>query len=208
MTLFKNQYRIESARLKGYDYSAPGEYFVTICTRGMKEWFGEVYGRRMFRNSIGEIVYQLWRQIRENYCRVILDEFEVMPNHLHGIIILTECDRERRVVPNTETNDICGRDANIRVSTENNTKQRGGITGNNNPMLKPESISSIIRWFKGRVSFEIHKIEKEFAWHPRFHDHIIHNERELYAIRDYIHNNPAKWEEDRNNPEDNYYWMD
>lgn len=161
----------------------------------------------MIRNRVGDIVYGLWKQIPDFYGNVQLGEFQVMPNHLHGIIVLTECDRERRVVCNDDTNDVPRREANIRVSTENNFKQRGGVTGRHNPMLTSASLSRIIRWFKGRASFEIHKMEKEFAWHARFHDHIIRNERKFNAICDYIRHNPAKWEEERNNPAGTHYWM-
>jgi putative transposase len=73
-------------------------------------------------------------------------------------------------------------------------------------MLTRQSLSYIIRHYKGRVSFEIHKINPNFSWHPRFYDHIIRTEKSLNAIREYIQNNPAQWEYDRNDPTGLYNW--
>jgi REP element-mobilizing transposase RayT len=90
MTLFKNKYRIESARLKGYDYSSPGEYFVTICAGGMVECFGDVVDGKMKRNDVGEIVAEEWQRTQEIREKIMLDEWVVMPNHFHGIICIVE----------------------------------------------------------------------------------------------------------------------
>jgi len=105
-----------------------------------------------------------------------------MPNHIHGIVIIE--------------NQHC-RDAINGVSTDS-----GGITRAHNPMLSENSLSKIIRWYKGRCTFEVNKIQNtiHFAWQPRFYDHIIRNEKLLQKIREYIHNNPLKWGIDENNP--------
>jgi Transposase IS200 like. len=185
MTLFNNKYRIESARLKGYDYSSSGEYFVTICAGGMIEYFGNVVNGEIKRNDVGEIAHQMWMEIPNHNKNVMTDEFIIMPNHVHGIIVLCENDH--------------GRDAINRVST-------GGTTKSKNPMLMRQSLPYIIRQYKGRVSFEIHKTNSEFSWQSRFYDHIIRDEKGLNAIREYIHNNPAQWEYDRNDPSGLYNW--
>jgi|WetSurMetagenome_2_1015567.scaffolds.fasta_scaffold227713_2 putative transposase len=185
MTLFNNKYRIESARLKGYDYSSPGEYFVTICTGSMIECFGDVMYGEMKRNDVGEIAHQMWMNIPNHHEHAMLDEFIVMPNHVHGIVVLCENDHVR--------------DAINRVST-------GGTTKSKNPMLMRQSLPYIIRQYKGRVSFEIHKTNPDFFWQPRFYDHIIRDEKGLNAIREYIKNNPAQWEYDRNDPSELYKW--
>ncbi len=88
-----------------------------------------------------------------------------------------------------------GRDAINRVSTTN-----GGITGEHNPMGK-NTLGEIIRWYKGRSTFEIRKIYPDFQWQSRFYDHIIRTEESLYNIRNYIISNPGMWGKDRNNPE-------
>jgi putative transposase len=204
MTLYRNKYRIESRRLKGWDYGWAGKYFVTICTAGMNELFAKVRHAEMLRNDVGEIAYQTWTQSPEHHKHTYLDEFKVMPNHIHGIVVI-------RRHP--------GSDANIRVANKNMTIQpssdlgchstcRGGATGMYNPMVHSVSLSKAIRWFKGRASYEIHKIDTDFEWQPRFHDHIIRGESELNSIRQYIRNNPKQWEMDRNHPSGLANWLD
>ena len=127
----------------------------------------------------GRIARQIWQMIPEKFPHVKLDEFIVMPNHIHGIIEIT-----RDVVNLFPANTM------DRIDTTG-----GGITKKKNPMLTPASISYIIRWYKGRTSYEIHKMEnnKLFQWHGRYHDRIIRNEEELSAIRKYIQKNPENW---------------
>ena len=90
MTLFKNKYRIESARLPGYDYSQYGAYFVTIVTHNRENFFGEIVNGKMLLNEIGKIVLHCWNDLPNHYENIILDEFVIMPNHVHGIIIITD----------------------------------------------------------------------------------------------------------------------
>jgi REP element-mobilizing transposase RayT len=208
MTLFKNKYRIESSRLKGYDYSSLGEYFITIDSKSMVEWFGTVQSGQMVPNEVGHIVHQLWLNIPDSHDNVVLDDFVVMPNHVHGIIGLTELGTNRRVVCRDRKNDVVGRDANIRVSTGKISKQHGGATGERNPMLSQNSLSFIVRSYKGRVSYEIHKKHPDFAWQARFHDHIIRDNIELDRIREYIRENPGRWEEEKNSPSGLANWSD
>jgi REP element-mobilizing transposase RayT len=194
--------------LKGFDYSLPGEYFITIDTKGMAEWFGKVEHGQMVRNDIGEIAHQLWLDIPNIHENALLDDFVVMPNHVHGIIGLTEVGNNRRVVCRDGYNDVVGRDANIRVSTGNNIKQHGGATGAHNPMLSQYSLPFILRSYKGRATFEIHKQHRDFSWQARFHDHIIRSQQELDRIRKYILENPGRWEEDKNSPSESEEWTD
>lgn len=88
--LYKNKYRVESTRLKGYDYSSPGAYFITIVTKNRKCYFGDVENGKMILNEFGKIVNNYWKQIPKHFSYVILDEYIVMPNHIHGILILDE----------------------------------------------------------------------------------------------------------------------
>jgi putative transposase len=179
MTLFNNKYRIESGRLKGYDYSSPGEYFVTICTGGMIEYFGDVVDGEIKRNDVGEIVSEEWQRTQEIRNNVVLDEWVVMPNHFHGII----CIVEKSLVE---------------------TPRRGVST---RVTWKPNSLGSIINQFKSVSTKRIHTNGyPDFSWQPRFYDHIIRDEKGLNAIREYIHNNPAQWEYDRNDPSGLYNW--
>ena len=175
---FRGKYRIPSARLKGYDYASNGAYFITICTSDRCCFFGEIKNDDMSLNSVGEMVQKFWNAIPQHFPFIILDEMVVMPNHVHGVLWI---------------DNVNGRDAINRVST-------GGITGENNPMFH-ENISRVVRWYKGRCTFEINKKYPDinFGWQSRFHDHIIRNEKSLENIRCYIINNPNMWQRDRNN---------
>ncbi len=90
MTLFKNKYRIESARLKGWDYSSPGAYFVTIITKNRVCCFGDVENGFMHLNELGKIAKQCFEKIPEHFPFVSVDVFVIMPNHVHGIIIIND----------------------------------------------------------------------------------------------------------------------
>ena len=185
--LFQNKYRIKSTRLEHWDYSSNGAYYITICTKDRECYLGNVVNRKIELSGIGEIVKKYWCVIPIYFQHVSLDEFVIMPNHLHGIVVI-----------NNENN--C-RDAINRVSTGiDNQKRFGGITKNCNPMLS-KSLSTIIRWYKGRSTYEINKMQNQihFHWQPRFYESIIRNEKQLNAIREYIINNPLNWGIDRNN---------
>jgi len=174
-------------RIKGYDYSSNGYYFVTICTNGREDFFDDVRNGIMGLSVIGCIVTEFWQEIPEHFDNVELNEKIIMPNHIHGILKLKNWHFRR--------------DAINRVPTE----MPGGATGMHNPMGK-KTLGEIIRWFKGRVTYEIHKIGCDgFFWQSRFYDHIIRNNDELNRIRKYIQENPQKWEQNRNNPEN--LWM-
>lgn len=205
MPLYKNKYRIESTRLKDWDYSSNGYYYVTICTKNRENFFGEIKEGEMILSKTGMIADKFWCEIPDHFPFVILDEYIIMPNHIHGII---QIDRDgdtqnrrkdtiNRVFTNTSINDT--------MNTMNTKK--GGITKKNNPMLNPFSLSKIIRWFKGRVSFEINKSlnNLNFAWQSRFYDHIIRDEEDLTRIRDYIKSNPLNWNNDEENKKNNDY---
>ena len=281
MEKFQNKYRIPSARLQNWDYGSNGRYFVTICTADMQYHFGEVHDREMHLSESGILANMYWLQIPEKFPFVVLGEFVVMPNHMHGIIII---DGGISVGQDDGGNGggcgggnggngvgygdvdgygngdgglggfgglggLGGRDAINRVSTGPTTQpatatgpttqpatatatgpatttatqpgpatqpatqpamatqpqsptkpptqhQPGGITGDKNPMLY-DNLSRAIRWYKGRVAFEIHKINAGFAWQSRFHDHIIRDDKSFDRITNYIKNNPAKWSDDK-----------
>ncbi|PIP28508.1 MAG: transposase [Candidatus Moranbacteria bacterium CG23_combo_of_CG06-09_8_20_14_all_35_22] len=173
MQKYKNK---KQYRCKNYDYSQSGYYFVTICTKNREMFFGDVKNEEMKLSEIGLVAEKFWKETSVRFSIVNLNEYVVMPNHIHGII---------------EIGDD-GRNAPRRVPT--------GIQ----PLIK-NSLSSIINHFKGNVKKYCNKNNLEyFAWQPRFHDRIIRNDGELNRIREYIINNPRKWESDRNN-QDNLF---
>ncbi|MEM9271379.1 MAG: transposase [Cyanobacteria bacterium P01_F01_bin.143] len=174
MTLYKNKYRIESARCPNWDYTSNGYYFVTICTYNRQCFFGNVIAGKMQLSDMGLIIAQEWQKTSQIRANVQLDEWVVMPNHLHGIIIINN-------------------------SVE--TFRRNVSTTNKKSRLKPNSLGSIIGQFKSICTKRIWKMGfNDFRWQTRFYDNIIRDEESLHRIRQYIINNPAQWELDRNNP--------
>ena len=164
---FRNKYLILSSRLQNWDYSDNGYYFITICTKERKHYFGEIINHEMKLSNIGKITKQYWLEIPRHFSFVELDEFMVMPNHIHGIVIINNVHngRCRDVINHVSTGDI-------------NKNIYSKIT----PMNK-HSLGKIIRWFKGRTTFEIRKIKIIFFWQSRFYDHIIRSDKEFFRIR-------------------------
>ncbi len=183
---FQKQYRLPE-----YDYSKEGGYFITICTKNQEYYFGDIINDKMYLSEIGKIVRALWLEIPVKFKNVILDEWIIMPNHIHSIILKM----------NEPCKDYIN---NLNLINQIPTRFKSGIK--NNPMeLKEDTIEKIIRWFKGRVKFEAkHNGFKYFSWQSRFYDHIIRNEKSLNKIRQYIINNPLKWEVDKENPKNLY----
>ncbi len=184
MTLYKNKYRIECARCRNWDYSSNGYYFITICTHNREHFFGEVMADQMQLSLVGEIVaeeLQKTEQIRPN---VALDEWVVMPNHVHGIIIIKN-----------QPAHTSGETFHRNVSTTMTKK----------PRLTSNSLGSILGQYKSVCTKRIWEAGfDDFDWQERFYDHIIRDEEALNDIRAYIVNNPRKWELDKNNPANLY----
>lgn len=181
MTLFKDRYRIESSRLKGWDYSSQGFYFVTICTRNRECFLGDVKDGDVHLSAAGQIVAEEWQKTQQLRDNVILDQWVVMPNHLHGIIVIDgSVETPRWGVSDMET-------------------------GHRQAGQRPVStLGSIIGQFKSVCTKRVWAANHVFAWQTRFYDHIIRDEKSLNEIRGYILNNPMRWELDRNNPENLY----
>jgi len=184
MEKFKNKYTIKSSRLQGYDYSQNGMYFVTICTKDREHFFGEVKNETMNLSDVGKIANQFWQEIPKHFPFVNLDEFIVMPNHMHGIIEI--CNES----------NACRDEALPRLYSGRYPKM-------SEISPKPKSLSVIIGSFKSVVSKISNKKSSNiyFYWQSRFYDHIIRNDESLNKIREYIAINPKMWERDRNNLE-------
>lgn len=208
MTLFRNTYRVESVRLKGYDYSSNGAYFITICTKNMRSYFGRIQDGEMELSPIGQIAYNCWIQLFEAFPNAIMDEFIIMPNHMHGLIIIknegesTEAIHRvsTKIANNATPPTYTYRGIPIDPDDEHLflLPALGGITGKDNPMLSNHSIGKMIRWYKAKCTFAIrNELKKEFSWHTRFYDHIVRNETDMNRIRTYINNNPANFYKDK-----------
>lgn len=186
---FKNKYRIESVRLKNWDYGWNASYFVTICTQNRICFFGNVVDGEMILNDIGEIANDCWLQIPNHFPFVKLGAHVVMPNHVHGIVVIDKPDdghNEKRETPNVET-------PKLGVSTTNPTNRTNAASEKWNP----GSLGVIINQFKRAVTIGSRKIHTDFAWQPRFHDHIIRNDQSFQKITKYIMNNPLNWSDDQ-----------
>ncbi len=200
---FKNKYRIPSARLKNWDYGTNGAYFITICTQNRDHFFGEIVETQFIASEIGTLAEKYWMEITQHFPYVELGNFVVMPNHVHGILIIDKNRVDGNGVDgdgvsgdgvsgtgvSVETRLIASLPIPIPIPIPIPPPQIGGVTGENNPMIQ-DNISRIIRWYKGRCSFEMRKIHADFGWQPRFHDHIIRNAPEWERIQTYIENNP------------------
>ncbi len=161
-----------SIRLKGYDYSQAGAYFVTICTKDRECLFGDITNGEMQLNIMGTVVQQYWNKIPRHFPNTAIDEFIVMPNHVHGIICI-------------ETNFV---GAIHELPLHEYKRQR-------RKMLLPK----IIGWFKMQSAKQINQIRNTRSnpvWQRNYYEHIIRNEQELNTIRKYILTNPLKWELD------------
>ncbi len=193
---FKNKYRIKSARLPNWDYGSNGMYFITICTQNREHFFGEIIDGKMQLNEIGKLANQYWNEIPQHFPYVKLGEFVVMPNHMHGILIIDKTDNGDDVSVSVS---VSVQTLQCNVSTPNATPQPH--TNKNKKMAnispKPGTISTIIRSYKSAVTKNARKIHAGFAWQPRFHDHIIRNDKSFHNISNYIINNPINWKEDK-----------
>jgi REP element-mobilizing transposase RayT len=177
---FNNKYRIDSVRKENWDYGNNGRYFVTICTKNMVRYFGEIYGdacdASLRTTEVGKVVQQFWNKIPEIHTFANIDEFILMPNHLHGILLINKENME-----------------NIK---ENYSNKFG-------PQSK--NLSSIVRGFKGSVKSYADKNNLIFEWQKGYYDRIIRNEDELNRIRKYIRENPYKWDSINQNYEPNIF---
>lgn len=180
--LFRSKYRIKSARLDGWDYSQDAAYSVTICTKDKKHFFGEIRNKEMRLSPIGEIVTKEWVKTEKLRKNIKLDKWVVMPNHIHGIII----------IDNWSVDGVC-RDVARNVSTTKNKFSKISP--------KPNSLPAIIRSFKSAVTKQAREIYPNLnqLWQPRYYDHIIHTEKEYGDTQDYILNNVKNWEKDKEN---------
>lgn len=177
-------YRRKSIRLKNYDYSRPGAYYITICTQDKACLLGQVVNRKTVPSDAGKMVRQIWEEIPSRYPGVRLDAFVLMPNHIHGIIILE------------------------RKSSLQDCNQRGAESGRPQGYLAAMSLSDIVRRFKTLTTRKYIDGVKQLGW-PRFkekfwqanyYEHVVRNEDSFNSIREYIANNPAQWELDEYHP--------
>ncbi len=211
MDKFQNKYRIPSARLQTWDYASKGSYFITICTKNREHYFGEIVdgisGFEMQLNAIGELAEQFWVEIPIHFPFITLGNFVVMPNHIHGILIIAD----KNIVDDNDIVETLPDTTNVEmlpiVETLQCNVSSGETMNTTNPdkneqmsKISPKSgtISTIIRSYKSVVTKNVGLLPKtNFKWQPLFHDHIIRDAESFERIQNYIANNPRNWKDDK-----------
>lgn len=184
----------KSCRLKGYDYSKFGAYFLTICSHNRKCLFGDITDGDVLLNDLGRCVDMFWNRIHKHFPAVQLDEYIIMPNHIHGIL-------------HVGANDY----SPINHSHQTNTPElepspracdkRHSNSGKIRPNGTSLSIGSVVRGFKIGVTKEWRSRGNDIpVWQRNYYDHIIRDEQDLMRIREYIDLNPLNWQFDSNQP--------
>ena len=162
-----------SIRLSGYDYAQPGAYFITLCTYQRECLFGEITDGKMRLNKLGKVVMECWQWLSKQYPHLTMDEWVVMPNHLHGIIVIVDA--------------AC----------------RGGSRTAPTNLARHKPLGRLIGAFKTVSTKRINAIRDTPnlpVWQRNYYEHIIRDDEELNRIRQYIADNPMQWEMDSENP--------
>lgn len=260
---YQNKYRIKSTRMQNWDYRWNGKYFITICTYKMQHLFGEIIDQKLEISNVGVLADVFWHEIKNHTDNIELDAFVVMPNHIHGVLIIDNpfrIDAEGNQITPSDSGNIPGEMQNDLGNSENDFGNSKNNAGNNlgnsendarndsknpwdlecrtdracqdtnetntestrstaracpgstpphGPTLPPgahrfqnigkKSLSSIIGSYKSAVTKHAHRLGYYMEWQERFHDHLIRNDAEYNRIRNYIHNNPKKWNNDKFN---------
>jgi putative transposase len=182
---FKGRFRIDSTRLEGWSYSTSGWYFVTICTKDQVPFFGEVIEGEVVLSALGKLASRMWEEIPRHHSVVELDEFIIMPNHIHGVIIILPKEKGITSPKSVETLHA----TSVQPLLDEKMAEISPCKGSLSVIMRSYK-SALTRWAR-QNGYE------KFAWHPRYFDHIIRNEGALQKIRNYIQENPLKWELDR-----------
>jgi putative transposase len=165
-----------SIRLSHFDYRSPMAYFVTVCSHGKRCVFGEIVDGFMMKNPLGDVVEEEWLRTAELRPHVELDAAVVMPNHFHGILLFTNAEEGTA---------------------------RHAPTARAFAQAVPNSLASVVGSFKSAASRRINELRGtpgEPVWQRNYYEHVIRDERDLEQVREYILNNPARWDLDRENP--------
>ncbi|HRJ74387.1 MAG TPA: hypothetical protein PLX90_00240 [Anaerolineales bacterium] len=182
-----------SIRLKDYDYTQAGAYFITICSYQRENIFGEIVNGEMKLNSFGLVAIQQWEKLIKRFPNIDLGAFVIMPNHSHGIIEIVEREDDRKGIAEGLLNLD---DESTRYALTSKQQKFGKMI--------PKSIPTIIRSYKSAVAYRINLMRNTNAvWQRNYYEHVIRNEKELELITKYIEYNPMSWQLDRDNAQNN-----
>jgi putative transposase len=189
---YQNKYRSDSARLRSWDYSQPGSYFVTICTANKQHYFGGIIDKKLNPTDLGKVANDCWVAIPKHFPFVELGAHVVMPNHVHGIITIK---------PHTGglvgTQNLASLQPAVIPGIAHSNDKHFPAKNKFGPQSK--NLASIVRGYKTGVSTFATMNNLKFEWQERFHDRIIWNDRIYFAVETYIQNNPGKWDTDPQN---------
>jgi putative transposase len=172
------KYKPESIRLKNYDYSLPGEYFVTVCAKDRLCFFGEINEEsEMVLSEMGKVAEKYWLEIPKHFPNTELDIFQIMPNHVHGMVRIVD-----------QSVETCHG-----MSLHDNFKNEFG-------KMQKNSLSAVVNHFKGAVTRYANKNNREFQWQSNYYEEIIRDERHYNEVYTYIESNPQTRDRDKNNP--------
>ncbi|MTJ32009.1 transposase [Aphanizomenon sp. UHCC 0183] len=193
----------QSIRLQGYDYSQSGLYFITICCYERECLFGNIINSQITLNNFGELIKEEWLKSAEIRKEIELDEFVIMPNHFHGIVIINQEINRDFIKNNVEASDN-------NVGANGRSPLRQEIQSSPPKIsMKPKSLSSLIAGFKSATTKKINMIRntpQNPVWQRNYYDHIIRNDESLTRIREYLQNNPLSWENDQLHPNNPSKW--
>jgi putative transposase len=192
-----------SVRMAGYDYTQPGAYFVTLVTHGREEIFGKIADREMQLNNLGEIAREQWERLYNRFPHIECRQFVVMPNHVHGIIVIANEGRSAAreihkdvMLNNTLRPEMIGR--SDKPVTGRSDKPATPLRG-----VEEGSLGAIVRAYKSAVAYRVNVIRQSPGapvWQRNYYEHIVRDEIEYKAIWDYIVANPEQWMKDQLHP--------
>ncbi len=218
MTFNPKIHHRSSIRLKGYDYSQPGLYFITICCQDRIHRFGHVQNNKIVLNEFGHIAHDEWQKLPERFSNIELGTFQIMPNHMHGVILInkvsvgsgfTHDQNEMKLqneINHQNNKNVCAteieRDGKI---DRNGATERDGKTDRNGATARvaPTTIPDIVGAYKSLVAngcLEIFKTNNQTMgkfWQRNYYENIIRNEQSYQKISEYIINNPTNWQCDK-----------
>ena len=188
----------QSLRLKGYDYTKPGAYFITLVTQDRRHLFGCIEAGIMHLNDAGHMIQQIWDEIPQYYAGVTVDTFVIMPNHIHGIIVLTGQNPTENLPPAPAADPrVCP--VGLRQTRGSAATVSSGMTvSSGNAGI---SLSTVVQRYKSlttrRYIEGVNELEwpafRKRLWQRNYYERIIRNEIALERIRRYIEENPAQW---------------
>jgi len=202
MTYNPHIHHRRSIRLKGYDYSQAGAYFITLCTYNREHLFGKIMNGNIILNEFGKITCNEWARTPQIRLNVSLDVFVIMPNHMHGIIIINGRGKSHSSkLHSPMLNDPPILDDSPLINLPNNTNHSYSENEGecDSPLRSPSNtIGAIVRGYKSAVTKQINLLGPGgMVWQRSYYEHIIRNEGAYQTISEYIINNPLRWESDK-----------